>query len=108
MQKKRVSLLAFASIPLFLAACGGETPQPYHGTPYDGRTAGSGVVYVREHLAPPADVNTEPQTKEEAPAPAAEEAAPAETPAPAPEPEKPAEPAPTTSGDKVFHKATEK
>jgi hypothetical protein len=102
MQKKRIGLLAFASLPLFLAACGGEVPQPYHGTPYDGRTAGSGVIYVREHMAPPADVNTEPQVREEAPAPAVEEVVPAEEVVPEPAP------APATSGDKVFHKATEK
>ena len=38
---------------LFLSACDGSWEmQPYHGTPYGDRTAGSGVEYVRAHLMP--------------------------------------------------------
>lgn len=47
-----VCVLSVAST-LGLAACGdGWEMVPYHGTPYDGRTAGSGVAYVRAHLTP--------------------------------------------------------
>lgn len=38
---------------LGLAACGdGWEMVPYHGTPYDGRTAGTGIAWVRAHLTP--------------------------------------------------------
>ncbi len=65
---------------LGLAACGdGWEMVPYHGTPYDGRTAGSGVAYVRAHLTPakgpilkvetPPEEKVSPKPAEVAPAP---------------------------------------
>lgn len=42
-----------AAAALGLSACGdGWEMVPYHGTPYDGRTAGSGIAYVRARLTP--------------------------------------------------------
>lgn len=85
---------ALSAVALFgLAACGdGWEMVPYHGTPYNGRTAGTGVAYVRAHM-PPAKGPILPAVtappKVEAPV------APVVTPAPAPV--KPAEDA-----DKVF------
>jgi hypothetical protein len=91
---KHKKFLPLLLAPLLLAGCGdGWTTQAYHGTPYD-RTAGSGVEYVRAHMAPPATLNTESQTKAEPPA----------APAPAPAAPAPA-PAETKKGDAVFHKA---
>jgi len=91
---KHKKFLPLLLAPLILAGCGdGWTTQPYHGTPYGDRTAGSGVEYVRAHMAPPATLNTETQTKVEPPA----------APAPAPAAPPPVE---TKKGDAVFHKAT--
>lgn len=98
---KKTAHVAALLLPFLIAGCGdGYEMQPYHGAPYDGRTAGSGVEYVLAHMAPAKTVDTTPQ------APPVEAAKPVEEPAPAPA--APA-PAPTTApekkGDAVFNKA---
>lgn len=71
--------LSFLSV-IGLAACGdGWEIRPYHGTPYDGRTAGTGVAYVRANLTPAKG----PILKVETPEPP--KAAPTPPPAPAPD-----------------------
>lgn len=102
---KKISPLMLASLPFLLTACGdGWVPQPYHGVPYDGeRTAGTGVQYVLDHMAPARDVNVKPETDKvkvvepqaPAPAPKAEEPEVELSSPPADEPE-------TKSADDVF------
>jgi hypothetical protein len=88
---------SFALLPLLLAGCGdGWTTQPYHGQPYEDRTAGSGIEYVRAHMAPPEALKTETKTETKV-----------ETPPPAPAPAPPPAPAPAKA-DEVFHKAIQK
>lgn len=61
---RKYLVLASLAAPLFLAACGeGYEIRAYHGTPYaknpfeEGRTAGSGVEYVRASLMPRRELN---------------------------------------------------
>lgn len=58
---KRVLMLMAVASPLFLAACGdGWEVRPYAGFPYDSRTAGTGVEYVRASLMPPRELSVAP------------------------------------------------
>ena len=98
---------------LFLGACGPEWEmRPYTGTPYDGdRTAGTGIEYVLDHMAPAHGVNTTPAEAPKAvtipPAEPKAEPAPAPKIEPTPAPEA-AAPAPAAApavqnSDKLFN-----
>lgn len=71
--KKLILLGAVAPMMFLLTACGeGWEMRPYANTPYQDRTAGNGVEYVRAHMMPskgPVVKAAEP--KKEAPPPAA-------------------------------------
>ncbi len=95
--------LVLVSVPaLALTACGGEgsgdmVATPYHSVPYtEGRTAGSGIAFVRASMLPSKEAKTETIMEQKTPV-----AAPVETPPP---PVDMPVSAPVSTGDKVFDK----
>lgn len=65
----RLFLCILSVVPLLaLSACGdGWEMVPYTGTPYDGRTAGTGVQYVRKVMAKEHGPILAPEMKKESP-----------------------------------------
>lgn len=66
----RIKILAFCAAPLLLAGCGDGWEMQLTNThfPYGNqRTAGSGVMYVRDNMMPQKDLNLKPVSSPRSP-----------------------------------------